>query len=29
VFGRRYEDLGIRLRIGEWIFEGEQDLQGA
>ena len=28
VFGRRYEDLGIRLRIGKWIFEGEQDLQG-
>jgi hypothetical protein len=29
VFSGRYEDLGIRLHIGEWIFESEQDLHGA
>jgi hypothetical protein len=29
VFSGRYENLGIRLRIGKWIFESEQDLHGA
>jgi hypothetical protein len=26
VFSGRYENLGIRLGVGEWIFESEQDL---
>jgi hypothetical protein len=29
VLSGRYENLGIRLRIGEWILESEQDLHGA
>ena len=29
VLGGRYKNLGIRLRVGEWILESEQDLHGA
>src|ERR1700730_506378 len=29
VFSGRYENLGIRLRVGEWILESEQDLHSA
>jgi hypothetical protein len=29
VFSGRYENLGICLGVGEWIFESEQDFHGA
>jgi hypothetical protein len=29
VFSGRYENLGIRLGVGELIFESEQNLHGA